>query len=479
MLLKQLLNGVNEQIGLSEISGVTASSNQVKEGCAFVCIKGLRFDGHDFATEAIKCGAAVVITQKDLKLNNQVVVNDTRAAFAEMSANWFDNPAKKMKLVGVTGTNGKTSTSYMIKHILEKAGYKVGLIGTIQNMIGNEVFSAERTTPDPYSVNELFYKMHKSGCEYVVMEVSSHALEQKRVYKLPFKIGLFTNLTQDHLDYHITMENYAEAKALLFEMCETSVVNIDDEYSKTMLNSAKNKSVTYSINNNKADYYANGIKFKPESVNYNISGKDELEIKLGIGGKFSVYNSMSAAVCALELGIDKETVFSAINEIEGVKGRAEPVLNDFGFSVIIDYAHTPDGLKNILSTFSECEKNSLTVLFGCGGDRDKTKRPLMAQVAASLADKLIVTSDNPRSEDPNEIIKDILAGIDTEKHDVTVIENRIEAINYAVMNAQKGDIVVLAGKGHETYQILKDKTIDLDERKIVMEALNKRKGEVK
>ncbi len=479
MLLKQLLNSVNKELANLNISGVTASSNQVKNGCAFVCIKGLRFDGHDFAETAIESGAVVVITEHDLGIKNQVVVSDTRAAFAEMSANWFNTPAKKMKLIGVTGTNGKTSTSYMIKSILEKAGHKVGLIGTIQNMIGNEVFGAERTTPDSYAVNELFDKMYKSGCEYVVMEVSSHALHQKRVYKLPFAVGLFTNLTQDHLDYHITMEEYAKAKALLFEMCDVSVVNYDDDYAQTMLNNAKNKKVTYSINNSGADYFAKDIKFKPESVNYNISGKDEVNIKLAIGGKFSVYNSMLAAICAFELGIDKETVFSAINEIRGVKGRAEPVENDFGFSVIIDYAHTPDGLKNILSTFKECEKNSLTVLFGCGGDRDKTKRPLMAQVAASLADKLIVTSDNPRSEEPSEIIKDILVGIDTKKHDVTVIENRIAAINYAVANAQKGDIIVLAGKGHETYQILKDKTIELDERKIVEEALNKRKGEVK
>ncbi len=479
MLLKQLLNNVSGELAELNISGVTASSNQVKEGCAFICIKGLRFDGHEFAQTAIKSGAAVVVTERDLGIKNQVVVSDTRAAFAEMSANWFDNPAKKMKLIGVTGTNGKTSTSYMIKSILEKAGYKVGLIGTIQNMIGSEVFNAERTTPDPYAVNELFDKMYKNGCEYVVMEVSSHALHQKRVYKLPFAVGLFTNLTQDHLDYHVTMEEYAKAKALLFEMCDISVVNADDPYANIMLNSAKNKKISYSLNNSQADYYTKDIIFKPESVKYNLCGKENLEIFLKIGGKFSVYNSMLAAVCALELGINKETVFSAINEIEGVKGRAEPVENDFGFSVIIDYAHTPDGLKNILSTFKECEKNSLTVLFGCGGDRDKTKRPLMAEVAASFADKLIITSDNPRSEEPSEIIKDILTGVDTAKHDVTVIENRVEAIHYAVANAKKGDIVVLAGKGHETYQILKDKTIELDERKIVIDALNKRKGEVK
>lgn len=479
MLLEQLLSGVTEKLAKINITGVTASSNEVKSGCAFVCIKGLRFDGHSFAETAIKSGAAVVVTERDLGIKNQVVVSDTRAAFAEMSANWFHNPAKKMKLIGVTGTNGKTSTSYMIKSILEKAGYKVGLIGTIQNMIGNEVFDAERTTPDPYAVNELFNKMYENGCQYVVMEVSSHALHQKRVYKLPFAAGLFTNLTQDHLDYHETMEEYAKAKALLFEMCDISVVNIDDDFANTMLSSAKNKKITYSLNNNNADYYTNNIKFKPESVNYNILGKDELGINLKIGGKFSVYNSMLAAVCTLQLGIDKETVFSAINEIQGVKGRAEPVENDFGFSIIIDYAHTPDGLKNILATFKECEKNSLTVLFGCGGDRDKTKRPLMAQVAAEYADKLIITSDNPRSEEPMDIINDILMGVDTTKNDVTVIENRVEAINYAVETAQKGDIVVLAGKGHETYQILKDKTIELDERKVVIQALNKRKGEVK
>ncbi|MBQ8793824.1 MAG: UDP-N-acetylmuramoyl-L-alanyl-D-glutamate--2,6-diaminopimelate ligase, partial [Clostridia bacterium] len=354
----------------------------------------------------------------------------------------------------------------------ETAGYKVGLVGTIQNMICDEIVPTENTTPNAYDLNSLFADMRDKGCEYVIMEVSSHALDQCRVYNLDFEVAMFTNLTQDHLDYHITMENYLEAKKKLFKMCKIAVINSDDEYAERIMEGLDCKIVTYSATDH-STYSAKAIKYKPTGVDYEFVGDHDLcHIKVNTGGKFTVYNSLCAATCAVELGFPIKLAASAIAELNGVKGRAEVVPTDRDFTVIIDYAHTPDGLKNILTTFRECEKNRLTVLFGCGGDRDKTKRPIMGSVAARYADFVIVTSDNPRSENPSEIIEDILVGMDGTITPYKVIENRKEAIKYAVETARKDDIIVLAGKGHETYQILNDGTIHFDEREIVAEALN-------
>ena len=473
MKLKELIV-CEGSIGETEITGVTCDSRTVQMGNAFVCIKGSAVDGHRFAQKAFEQGAAVIIAEEDTGIENQILVHDSHAAFATMSANWFSNPSKKLKLIGITGTNGKTSTTYMIKKILESKGHKVGLIGTIQNMIGDEVLKSSNTTPDAYGLNKLFSEMVEKGCSYAVMEVSSHALDQCRVYNLDFDIAVFTNLTQDHLDYHITMENYLEAKKKLFSMCKTAVINSDDEYANELMKGIDCKIVTYSTGND-STYSAKAIKYRPASVDYEFVSDSMLNhIKVHTGGKFTVYNSLAAAVCAVELGFDIVDVATAISELKGVKGRAEAVPNDFGFTIIIDYAHTPDGLKNILSTFRECEKNRLTVLFGCGGDRDKTKRPIMGSIAARYADFVIVTSDNPRSEEPSAIIDDILVGMDGSVTPYKVIENRIEAIKYAIATAQKDDIIVLAGKGHEDYQILKNETIHLDEREVVEEALRLR-----
>ncbi len=470
MKLKDLLK-CNSKFAETEITGVTCNSNNVKNGYAFVCIVGARADGHTFAEDAIKNGAAVVITQRDLKLENQIIVPDTHAAYSTMCANWFSNPAKSLKLLGVTGTNGKTSVTYMLKKIIEKAGYKVGLVGTIQNMIGDEVISSKNTTPDAYELNSLFSLMKAKGCTYVIMEVSSHALDQCRVYNLDFELAMFTNLTQDHLDYHGTMENYLTAKKKLFNMCKTALVNLDDPYSQELMKDLTCKTVTYSASNS-STYSANGIKYLPDGVEYEfVSDSVISHLKVNTPGRFTVYNSLCAAACAVEIGIPITTAAKAISELQGVKGRAEVVPTGRDFTVIIDYAHTPDGLKNILKTFKECEKNRLIVLFGCGGDRDKSKRPLMGEIAVSFADYVIVTSDNPRSEEPNSIIEDILAGMKGAPTPYKVIENRIEAIKFSVSIARKGDIIVLAGKGHETYQILKSGTIHLDEREVVSEAL--------
>lgn len=475
MLLKELLQFDVGNLGDTEITAVTSDSRAVKSGSLFICIKGAAFDGHDFAVAAEKAGAAAVIAERDTGAARQIIVKDTHAAYAHICAKWFGNPSASLRLVGVTGTNGKTSVTYMLKRILEDSGHKVGLIGTIQNMIGDEVIPTKNTTPDAYELNRLFADMRDRGCDFAVMEVSSHALEQRRVCDLDFEVAIFTNLTQDHLDYHITMENYFAAKKSLFKMCRTAVVNGDDPYAQLLCEDLECKIVTYSTGD-AATYSAKGINYRPASVEYELVGDGIINhIKVNTGGRFTVYNSMCAVVAALELGTELAKAAQSIATLGGVKGRAEVVPNDRDFTVIIDYAHTPDGLKNILGTFKECRKNRLIVLFGCGGDRDKTKRPVMGSIAAHNADYVIVTSDNPRSEEPMAIINDILEGINGVRTPVKVIENRIEAIKYAISVAQPDDIIVLAGKGHETYQILKDGTVHLDEREVVAEALSQKK----
>ncbi len=473
MKLYELIKTENEKLKNIEISSVTCNSKAVGMGSLFVCIRGTRVDGHTFAADAIKNGAAAVVCERDLGIDKQIIVEDTHKAYFEISANWFGNPARKLKLIGVTGTNGKTSVTYMLKNILEKAGYKVGLIGTIQNMIIDKVLPSKNTTPDAYEMNSLFNDMEKSGCEYVVMEVSSHALDQKRICSVEFESAVFTNLTQDHLDYHITMDNYFAAKLELFKMSKCAIINLDDDYAERILNAVNCKKITYSVKNDAATYTAKDAEYKPNGVKYQMVGYNFInKITASIGGKFTVYNSMCAAATALELGVSIDIIKSALAEMNGVAGRAEIVKTDRDFTVVIDYAHTPDGLENILMSFRDYRDSRLVVLFGCGGDRDKTKRPLMGETAAKIADYVIVTSDNPRSENPSSIIEDIMAGVKKYKTPYKVIENRVEAIKFAIANANKDDIIILAGKGHETYQILNTGTIHLDEREVVSEALS-------
>ena len=411
MLLKDILPEAKGKLEQVNIKGITCNSKEVKDGFIFVCIKGAKTDGHKFAKSALQNGAAVLVAEEDIGLPNQIIVEDTHKAYAKMCAAWFNNPAESLKLIGVTGTNGKTSVTYMIKSILENEGHKVGLIGTIQNMIGDKTIVAKNTTPDAYELNSLFSLMKKEGCSYVIMEVSSHALDQKRVCDLQFETAIYTNLTQDHLDYHITMENYLAAKKRLFTMCKTAVINSDDEYAAELIKGLECNVITCSVSDN-STFSAKGINYKPASVDYQLVSDEGLNhITVNTGGKFSVYNSMFAVVTALTLGITIDKSAEALKNLKGVKGRAEVVPNDKDFTVIIDYAHTPDGLKNILSTFRDCPKNRLISLFGCGGDRDKTKRPIMGNIAVRYADYVIITSDNPRSEEPMDIINDILKGI--------------------------------------------------------------------
>jgi UDP-N-acetylmuramoyl-L-alanyl-D-glutamate--2,6-diaminopimelate ligase len=465
MKLSQLITCKNILADL-DIKGITDDSRKVKKGFAFIDTQ----NNPIYLQDAINNGAIAVITSNNCDFENTVIVDNTQKAYAEISANWFKNPAKDLILIGVTGTNGKTTVSYMVKSILESRGEKVGVIGTVGYYIDGETTPAINTTPNPYYLNELFQKMRKKGCKYVVMEVSSHALSREYLYGLNFRVAMFTNLTQDHLDYHGDMESYYLAKRKLFDLCEFAVINNDDKYSNRLLQEIKCKKSTYSIDNN-SDYVAKAVEYFPSNITYQLLTDTISRIKVNTGGKFTVYNSLCAIGCSLELGIPIQNISSALAQINGVKGRAEVVPNTKDFTVIIDYAHTPDGLKNILKTFKECKKNRLIVLFGCGGDRDRTKRPLMGEIASFYADYIIVTSDNPRTENPSQIIKDILKGIPNSRFSCKIIENREEAIKFALSIAQKDDIIVLAGKGHENYQIIGKEKLPFDEREIINKAL--------
>lgn len=475
MKLSELLKNadVKNSFADCEIVDVTQDSRLVEEGFLFVCIKGNTFDGHSVAKEMLEKGARAVVCERDLGLENQIVVSDTREAYSVICANYFSNPAKKLKLIGLTGTNGKTTTTFLIKHILEGAGKRVGLIGTVQNMVCDEVYPAKYTTPDAYELQRLFSLMVKADCEYCVMEVSSQALAQGRVNGLHFEIGAFTNLTQDHLDYHKTWENYFNSKRILFENSSIAVTNADDENGLKIVSGLNCKVVSYAVNTNNADYVAKNVKFKSNGVEYELVSELIGRVNCPIPGRFSVYNSLCAASIALTLGISFEEVLTAISKSNGVKGRIEVVPTDTDYTVIIDYAHSPDGLENIISSLREIAKKRIVTVFGCGGDRDRTKRPIMGKIAAELSDFCVVTSDNPRSENPSKIIEDILEGMKGVSTPYVVVENRREAIKWALEHAEKDDIILLAGKGHETYQILPTGTIHFDEREVVADILKK------
>ena len=472
MRLSEVLNGIEYKGSAAdcEVTDLTSDSRKVTEGVVFVCIKGLKSDGHDYASAAAASGAAAIVCERDIGLPNQLIVSSAREAFAAMCENFMGHPLKRLKLIGITGTNGKTSATFITKQVLERSGHKCGLIGTIQNMIGDEVLHTEFTTPDTYELHRLFAGMAEADCEYVVMEVSSHALEQGRVAGLHFAAACFTNLTEDHLDFHGTMEAYFGAKAKLFDMTDCAIINIDDEWGNKLRIRDDVELITYGIDNSLADISANGVEFFADGVGFTLraDGK-ELKVKVPTPGRFSAYNALSAAGCALAVGVAPEAIAEALNRSIGIKGRAEVFPTGRNFTIILDYAHTPDGVENILSSMRTVSKGRLVALLGCGGDRDPYKRPLMGEAAARLSDFVIVTSDNPRTEDPESIIRQILPGV--EKHDTpyTVIVNRREAMKYAVEHAQPGDVIVMAGKGHEDYQIIGKVKIHFDEREVLRE----------
>ncbi|MBR1811501.1 MAG: UDP-N-acetylmuramoyl-L-alanyl-D-glutamate--2,6-diaminopimelate ligase [Clostridia bacterium] len=469
MKLSQLLKNVHvkNEYADREITFITDDSRKVGAGCAFVCIKGKRFDGHDAAAAAVEAGAAAVICEHSFCCDGEVIVEDTRTAFSLMCAAFFGEPSKRLKLIGVTGTNGKTTTTFLIKEIFDALGIKAGLIGTVKNMIGDREEPSALTTPESFALNKLFAEMAEAGCEYCVMEVSSQALAQGRVAGCEFEAAVFSNLTRDHLDYHGTFGAYAAAKALLFTQTKKAILNLDDPYWKLMADSCAGTAVTFSARD-PADYTASGVKLLHTCVEYDLLNKNKVpHIKVGIPGGFSVYNSLAAIAALLELGFDETAVIDAIGKVRGVKGRIEVVPTGTDYAVIIDYAHSPDGLKNILTAVRPITVGRILTVFGCGGDRDKTKRPIMGAVAAELSDKIFVTSDNPRTEDPAAIVQDILTGLTDAATPMHVEVDRTEAIRQALSEAQAGDTVVLAGKGHETYQILNTGKIHYDEREIV------------
>lgn len=473
MKLYDLIKGIaNTNIPDREIVSITDNSNHIEKDCIFVCVKGGSFDGHSKAQEAVNMGAVVVVDH-NLDLPNQIIVQDTREFYGELCCAWFGNPQKKMRFIGVTGTNGKTTMTNVIKHVLTDNGYKVGLIGTIQNEIGDEVLHTDNTTPMAFDLMALLDRMYKSGCDYVVMEVSSFGLVQHRIGAIHFEVAVFTNLTQDHLDYHKTMEDYYQAKKMLFDICDKAIICTDDDYGVRLFNEVTCEKYSYSIKH-QADFYAtdtiiksNGTQFK-----YNTSD-DSYNISMKMVGSFNVANVTGVITTCIMEGIPFENIKQSVEKCTGVKGRCEVIPTNRNFSVICDYAHTPDAIENILSSVKEYTTGRLICLFGCGGNRDKAKRPLMCKSALKYADKLIITSDNPRNEEPQSIIDDILTGLQGETEvPYDVVVDRIEAIHHAVKIAKAGDIIVLAGKGHEDYQILKDNVhIHLDEREIVADAL--------
>lgn len=474
MKLSELFKGFKTGISFEdvEISGICYDSRKVNPGDVFVCISGFKEDGHKYAEGAVAAGAVAVVAERDLSLPVPVVtVDDCRDALAYASDMFYDHPSKKFRLIGVTGTNGKTTTTFLVKYILEEAGFKVGLIGTNKNMIGDREIPAERTTPESLELNALFAEMASEGVDYTIMEVSSHSLSLSRVAYCEFDVGAYTNLTQDHLDFHETMENYLEAKAKLFDMCKTGIINIDDDGGRRIIEGCSCVPVSYGMDGasdiqaSNAEFLANGVDFDCDML-----GRKK-RFHINTPGKFSVYNALCAAGICTALEIPAEIISRGLSGASGVCGRAEVVPVDGDYTVMIDYAHTPDGVENILKSIKGFAKGRVVALFGCGGDRDRTKRPKMGEIAGQLADFCIVTSDNPRTEDPSFIISEIIPGVEKSGCEYVVIENRRDAIRYALENARTDDVILLAGKGHETYQILKEGKIHFDEREIIREIL--------
>ena len=473
MKLNELLSGIrvlrsNVDMEL-EVNHVAYDSRRVEAGGMFVAITGFATDGNRFIPMALEKGAAVVVTavqpEKDIPY---VLVESDRKALARIGANFYGHPSKAMTMIGVTGTNGKTSSTLLLKQVIEKVtGEKVGLIGTMENLIGQEVVPTDRTTPESFELQALFARMRSAGCKYVVMEVSSHAISLDRVDGVRYDVAAFTNLSADHLDFHKTMESYCDAKAELFARCGRAVMNCDDPWFARMRTGITCPVLTTSAVG-AAGLYAADVQMHADGVSFRaVYGEKRVQVSLPIPGKFTVYNALTVLGMALELGISLEDAADALKSASGVKGRVEVVPTPGKpYTVLIDYAHTPDGLENGLASVKDFCKGRLIAVFGCGGDRDRTKRPVMGAIGVKLADLAVITSDNPRTEEPAAIIRDILEGTAGAENQV-VIENRIEAIHYAMDIAKKDDIIVLAGKGHETYQEICGVKHHLDEREVV------------
>lgn len=479
MLLDKVINGLEiEKIqgGLDiNIDNIAYDSRKTRQGSLFVCIEGTVVDGHNYIKDAINNGTKAFLVQKDIEAPEDVTVikiKDTRYGLAHVADNFFDHPSRKFNLIGITGTKGKTTTTYMIKAILEAEDHKVGLIGTVANLIGKEVLYASRTTPESLDLQTLFCDMVDKNVDSTVMEVSSQGLELHRVAQCDFDIGIFTNFSRDHIGpkEHATLEDYFNAKAKLFSMCKQAVVNIDCEEGRKITSLAKCKVITYGLTSD-ADVRAVDVIKETSHTTFNlITPWGTEEITTNLQGEFNVYNALAAITSCCMLGISLASVKKGLSDVS-VPGRMEAVPTGGNYSVLIDYAHTPDSLEKVLSTVKEFARGRVVSLFGCGGDRDSGKRPVMGEISGNLADFTIITSDNPRTEEPEKIINDIEAGIKKTNGKYIKITDRRQAIKFALENAQPKDVIVLAGKGHETYQQFKDKTIHFDEREVVSELL--------
>ena len=455
---------------LTEIKTVAYDSRKVEKGALFAAISGFTSDGNRFIPMAMEKGAAVVVTAKRPQADvPYVLVASDRLALAKISCNFYGNPARSMKIIGVTGTNGKTSVTLLLKSVLEQVlGAKVGLVGTMGNLIGNEAIPTEHTTPESLELQQLFARMRDAGCGYVVMEVSSHAVALERIGGIHYDVAAFTNLTEDHLDFHKTMDAYCDAKAELFRRCGAAVINGDDGYADRIRAAAACPVLMLSARE-PSDLWAKDVELHSEGIRFTaVSGKEQVPVSVSIPGRFTVCNVLTVMGIARQLGISLEKCAGALKHVSGVKGRIEVVPTPgMPYTVLVDYAHTPDGLENVLTSVRDFCKGRLISVFGCGGDRDPMKRPIMGQIGVKLSDFAVITSDNPRTEDPMAIIRDILAGVKAEDGAYTVIEDRRAAIRYAMDIAEKDDIIVLAGKGHETYQDVGGHKYHLDEREEV------------
>ena len=467
-----------------EISTLVSDNRKVTKDCVFVCIEGANFDGHSVVNDAFKCNAAAVIVMKNVEvpenINTAVIkVKDTREALALASAAYFSYPTKEIKVIGVTGTKGKTTTTYLIKSILENAGYKVGLIGTIETIIGDEHIPSKNTTPESYVLQETFRKMADSGIEVCVMEASSQGFLMKRTLGTEFEIGIFTNLEPDHIgpNEHDSFENYMECKSMLFRQCKAGILNADDEHLEGILKGHTCEVFTYGMSEN-ADYRASNVKLFEEKgvlgISFSVNGRINTDVAIDMPGKFSLYNALTAVSVCSYLGIKEDAIKSALKSAK-VKGRIEMVPVSDDFTLMIDYAHNAMALESLLTTLKEYESGRLVCVFGCGGNRAKSRRFEMGEVSGRLADFTIITSDNPRFEEPLDIIADIVTGIEKTDGEYIKIPDRKEAIKYAIENGRKGDIIVLAGKGHEDYQEIKGVKYPMDERVLISEVLEELK----
>ncbi len=461
-----------------DITTVAYDSRRVERGSLFICIKGAVADGHRFAEAAVNKGASALVVEDDVTVPENVTViraEDSRYALACISAEYFGNPADKLKVIGITGTKGKTTTTYLVKSILDSAGHKCGLVGTIETIIGDKVIKASNTTPESYVLQNYFKQMVDCGCDCVVMEVSSQGLMLHRTAGFTFEIGIFTNIEPDHIGphEHKDFNDYLHCKSLLFKQCRHGIVNIDDKHADYIINNASCDIVTYGFSE-KADFRAANTKLVSGKgylgIDYDLQGKENMRVEIDLPGKFSVYNSLTAIAICSYFGIDSNTICNALKDAK-VKGRIEMIKVSDDFTLMIDYAHNAMSLESLLTTLREYNPTRLVCLFGCGGDRSRDRRFSMGEVSGKLADLSVITSDNPRTEEPLAIIDDILVGIKKTTGKYTVIPDRRKAIEWVIHNGQPGDIIVLAGKGHEDYQEINGVKHHLDEREVIAQVL--------